>query len=104
VVDDEGRLRPVTTINELTARLEAVEEEHQQGPCVDAFHEGTAVVIPRIADSAHRWPDWSAKASELGVRSVLGIPLRVDDRTLGAMNIYAAGERDWQAHEVDVTR
>jgi GAF domain-containing protein len=104
VVDEEGSLRPVTTPNELTRELEAREEEHQQGPCVDAFHKGEEVVVPRLADHADKWPDWSEKASELGVHAVLGIPLSTNDQTLGAMNIYSLAERDWQPSDVRVAR
>src|SRR5690349_21625472 len=33
VVDEHGRLRPVTAVNELTRQLEQREEKNQQGPC-----------------------------------------------------------------------
>src|SRR5581483_1423416 len=89
VVDDGGRLRPVTAPNELTRTLESVEEEHQQGPCVDAFHSGEVVVVSRLAEDAHRWPEWSAAAAECDVQSVLGVPLRVHEQSLGALNIYS---------------
>lgn len=104
VVDDEGNLRPVTVPNELTRELEAREEEHQQGPCVDALRNLDEVVVPRLADHADKWPDWCEKASELGVRAVLGIPLTTNGQALGAMNIYSLRERDWQASEVRVAR
>lgn len=104
VVDEDGSLRPVTTPNELTRELEAREEEHQQGPCVDAFRKGEEVVVARLADQAEQWPDWSEKASELGVHAVLGIPLSTNNQSLGAMNIYSLAERDWQPSEVRVAR
>jgi len=104
VVDEEGSLRPVTVPNEMTRQLEAVEEQLQQGPCVDAFHNGDEVVVPRLRDQADKWPDWAAKADELGVQAVLGIPLLVSEQSLGAMNIYSLAERDWAPAEVRVAR
>jgi hypothetical protein len=38
-----------------------------------------------------RWPQWSAKALEHGVRAVLSYPFDVDALMLGALNLY--GER-----------
>lgn len=104
VVDEDGSLRPVTVPNEMTRRLEGVEEQFQQGPCVDAFRNGDEVVVSRLRDHADKWPDWSGKADELGVRAVLGIPLVVRGEPLGAMNVYSLQERDWRPAEVRVAR
>ena len=104
VVDDEGKLRPVTAINELTRVLEGTEEEHQQGPCVDAFREGNVVVVPRLAQEASRWPEWSEQAEKLGVRAALGVPLCVHDQSLGALNLYSLEERDWSEAEIRVAK
>ena len=95
VVDDQGRLRPVTAINELTAQLEAVEEANQQGPCVDSFQRNEVIRVPRLSERADEWPEWSAEAKRYGVEAVLGIPLRVEGASIGAMNIYAAEPRQW---------
>jgi hypothetical protein len=56
LVDDQGRLRPVTAVNELTAELERVQEAAQQGSCVDSFRDSKAVRVPRLADQASGFP------------------------------------------------
>lgn len=104
VIDEEGKLRPVTVINELTRKLEAVQEEHQKGPCVDAFREGRIVVVNELSDQAQAWPTWCSQAEQLGIRSVLGIPLMVNDDSLGAMNIYSQRLRHWRDVEVRAAR
>jgi len=104
VVDEEGKLRPVTAINELTRELEATEEANQEGPCVDAFHQGDVVVVPRLADQAEKWPAWSKQAAAFGVHAVLGVPLCVNDQPLGAMNLYGYDERQWSEQEIRVAR
>lgn len=104
VVDDQGRLRPVTAINELTAQLETVEEANQQGPCVDSFQRGEVVRVPRLSERADEWPEWSAEAKRHGVEAVLGIPLRVEGTPIGAMNIYAAEARQWRDADVRVAQ
>jgi GAF domain-containing protein len=103
VVDLEGRLRRVTSINELTDNLEAVEEEHQEGPCVDAFRRGEVVQVADLAGLG-RWPAWSTEAARLGVRAVAGIPLRTRDQSLGAMNLYSTEVRNWRQAEIRAAR
>lgn len=104
VVDEDDMLRPVTVPNELTRKLESVEEAHQQGPCIDAFRDGEVVVVNQLDDQAHQWPDWCKAASEMGVHAVLGVPLRVHERSLGAMNIYNLEAREWRDGEIRVAR
>jgi GAF domain-containing protein len=104
VVDKDGQLRPVTGVNRLTTEAEAVEEAHQEGPCVDAFHLGAEVVVPRLADEGHKWPNWTRKANELGIEAVLSVPLKSHERSLGAMNIYNGEPRDWRESDVRVAR
>src|SRR5207244_2727701 len=72
VVDDHGRLRPVTAINELTAQLENVEEAGQQGPCVDSFRRGEVIRVPRPADRADECPARSGDAKGYGDEAARG--------------------------------
>ncbi|MFY1576142.1 GAF and ANTAR domain-containing protein [Verrucosispora sp. WMMD703] len=37
-----------------------------------------------------RWPDWTPRARELGVRGVISAPVDIDDQVIGAVNLYAA--------------
>lgn len=100
LVDQDDRLRPVTGINELTSLLEATEEQFQEGPCVDAFKDGTVVAVPDLDEVEGSWPRWTVEAKARGVRAVLGVPLRVRDEALGAMNIYSTEAREWSDSDV----
>lgn len=104
VIDAEGKLRPVTGINELTTGLEAAEERLQEGPCVDAFYQGDVIVVANLDEDAHRWPRWAAEAKERRVGAVIGLPLRVREDSLGAMNIYSKQPRQWRPAEIRVAR
>lgn len=104
VVDDQGRLRRVTAVNELSAQLETVEEDDQDGPCVDAFRENRVVAVADLAEQGAAWPRWSEQADRLGIKAVLGVPLSAHDRVLGAMNVYSGEPREWRDAEVRVAR
>jgi GAF domain-containing protein len=58
------------------------------GPCLQAIREGHPIVVSSMDDES-RWPDYTPKAREAGVRSSLSYPLTVRGRTIGALNIYA---------------
>lgn len=104
VVDEHGQLRPVTGINELTLTLESVEEQFQEGPCVDAFKQGDVIAVEEIERDLDRWPKWASEAMRHSVHAVLGIPLRVRDESIGAMNIYNSEPRKWREMDIRVAR
>ena len=58
---------------------------------VTALRERTAILI-RDTDTDGRWPEWAAKVSALGVRSVLDVPLATGDatrQTVGVLGLYS---------------
>lgn len=58
------------------------------GPCLDAFREGTVMVIEdtRLDD---RWPEFGRAAAAHGILSTLSVPLVAWGRGIGALNLYA---------------
>src|SRR5215203_4572285 len=54
----DGRQRFVTAAVEAIATLERVQENWQQGPCIDAVATASPVAVPDIAgrDISQRWP------------------------------------------------
>ena len=58
------------------------------GPCLQAMREG---VVVRVADMARetRWGPYPALATQVGVRSSLSLPLVVENRSRGALNLYS---------------
>ncbi|RIV41366.1 GAF and ANTAR domain-containing protein [Micromonospora radicis] len=61
-------------------------------PAMDAIRRREMVGAADLAAEA-RWPDWTPRARELGVRGVISAPVDVDDQVVGAVNLYA-GESD----------
>jgi GAF domain-containing protein len=92
---DNGSIRFVTAIDELTTTIERLQENNQEGPCVDAHHSGKAIVVGDLRQNPERWPKLGPMALELGVVSVVGIPMHLNGTRLGALNIYDTSPRDW---------
>ncbi|GAA2482190.1 GAF and ANTAR domain-containing protein [Terrabacter carboxydivorans] len=72
----------------LPERVDAVQTETGQGPCLDAAYEHETVRVPDMA-SEERWPKFAARASALGAASMLSIQLWVENDNLGALNLYS---------------
>lgn len=99
-----GRLRCVAAIDEPTAAIERVQEESQEGPCVDAYTGGEAVLVADLREHLSRWPIFAARASELGILAAAGIPMHWNGTRLGALSVYATARREWSEDEVELAQ
>lgn len=73
---------------ELPRVVDALQEEVQQGPCLDAVYEQETVRVPDMA-SETRWPKFAARAHEAGAAGMLSIQLYVEGDNLGALNLFS---------------
>jgi GAF domain-containing protein len=94
------RIRFVTAVNEAAVRAEEVQEQSQDGPCTEAFRTGKVVAVSDLRDVVGRWETFCVGALEAGFVAVAGIPMAVDSRTLGAVNLYSAHPRSWSDEDV----
>jgi GAF domain-containing protein len=101
---EEGKLRFVTAVGEALDELERSQEEEQTGPCRDAFESGRVVRVTDVRLEYDRWPEFSATAARLGVAGVAGIPMRLADKIIGAVNLYSPQPREWSDQDVAVAR
>jgi hypothetical protein len=73
---------------------QADERQYQldDGPCLEAMREN---VVVRVEDMVgeRRWNGYPALAAQVGVRSSLSLPLVVDGRSRGALNLYSTRPR-----------
>ena len=99
---DDGRLRFVTAVSEASGDLERNQEQQQAGPCRDAYDTGDVVRVTGVREESTRWPEFSAAATHLSVAGVAGIPMRLADQIIGALNLYASRPRVWSDEEIAV--
>lgn len=90
VVFGRRRVRSEAPTSDLPRLVDAVQEEVQQGPCLDAAYQQQTVRVTDM-DTEQRWPLFAARAAELGAGSMLSLQLYVEgDNNLGALNLYAS--------------
>ncbi|HKC77945.1 MAG TPA: GAF and ANTAR domain-containing protein, partial [Gaiellaceae bacterium] len=88
VLRGKRRLETPESSSGEAAACDQLQHELMQGPCLDTFDTNAVVRADDLAID-ERWPEFAAKASELGVRSVLAVPLMTPKGILGALNLYA---------------
>jgi transcriptional regulator with GAF, ATPase, and Fis domain len=91
LADREGRLRVAASSTEKVRLLELFELQSDEGPCLECFASGTPVSDDDLEqDPLRRWPLFSQEALSSGFRSVVALPLRLRDDTIGALNLFRA--------------
>ena len=82
--------RPVTVAcsDRVAARVDEVQYELDDGPCLHAMRDGHMVRIEDTAEKA-RWPEFEAQAASHGIRACLALPLNADGKPVGALNLYS---------------
>ncbi|NKQ53582.1 GAF and ANTAR domain-containing protein [Amycolatopsis sp. K13G38] len=83
-----GVMHSIAPTSDIVAKLDSLQHELGEGPCVDAVFEQPVYRVPDIA-SETRWPKFASAAVDLGVSSLLGIRLFTTSTTLGALNLYS---------------
>ncbi len=89
VVERRRRVRTQAGTAELVFQVDRAQYETGEGPCLDAVYEQQIVSLPDMS-SEDRWPQFTRRAAELGVGSMLSFQLFVQQDNLGALNLYSA--------------
>ncbi|WP_246199606.1 GAF and ANTAR domain-containing protein [Arthrobacter zhaoguopingii] len=74
--------------DDLPERVDALQAETGQGPCLSAVFEHRTVGVPDMA-TEDRWPRFAPGAAALGAASMLAFQLFVEGDNLGALNLYS---------------
>ncbi|MUN64638.1 ANTAR domain-containing protein [Kocuria sediminis] len=85
----------------LPATVDRLQEEHREGPCLDAAYAEKVVRVPDFGDE-RRWPSFAPAALGAGARSMLCFQLYTSGEELGALNIYGTGPEVFTAESEEV--
>lgn len=89
VVTDRRQVDSQVPSGDLPRRVDRLQSETGQGPCLDAVFEQQTVRINDLS-RAERWPEFAPRAVEAGARAMLSFQLYVDGDSLGALNLYSS--------------
>src|SRR5215217_5195644 len=84
----DGQVETTAMTDEVVLKLDRLQYELGEGPCLHAMDTGHTVTVQR-ARHEQRWPKFIPEAVKLGLRSQLGVRLNVGEHTIGALNLYS---------------
>jgi GAF domain-containing protein len=103
LLDAGGRRITSAATDDLVRRLDALQYELDEGPCLSAWRERQ--VLRSGTDGVRgRWPEWSRRAQQMGLRAYLSAPLISRDDAIGAMKVYSTADDAFEARDADVLR
>jgi GAF domain-containing protein len=97
VIAPDEALHHIAHTDEPSRVLEEAQEKLGDGPCVAAYAADATVTVTdlRVDD---RWPEL-APVADLGVRSVLGVPVRMVGSPIGTLNVFRDRPHEWDGTE-----
>ncbi|GAA0984495.1 Anaerobic nitric oxide reductase transcription regulator NorR [Nocardioides aquaticus] len=96
-----GVITSPATSDPVVQRVDELQYEFDQGPCLDAIRQHEWV---HSADLAHdpRWPVWGPRTvEETGIRSMMAFRLFAHHDVVGALNLYSTEPGSFDEHDRD---
>ena len=88
LADEDGVLQHMVSTSEATELVERFQVQHGQGPCVDCYRVGEAVIADDLSQAPERWPAFLPLAIDTGFSAAHAFPLRLRGRILGTLNLF----------------
>ena len=86
--DLKGNLAVVASSSEESRLLEVCQLQSDEGPCLDCVRSGESVISVDLELDRSRWPTFAQVALRAGFRSVVAVPMRLRDQTVGGLNMF----------------
>lgn len=84
----------------VVSRIHQAQHDTGEGPAMTSLHQGRTVRVDDLAADP-RWPRFTARAANLGVRSILAVHVSARRRDLGVLTLYSP---DLHAFDDDTAR
>lgn len=93
LMDSDTEHHFVAASDDVILGVEALQMDLQEGPCLEAYRTGRHVAVRDLTQDT-TFLHFSPAASDAGLGAVYSFPLRLDDRQLGALELYAKSALD----------
>ena len=84
----DGQVSTWASTHAAADRVDQHQYETDEGPCLNAIRSGEANFVDSLS-SEDRWPAFTPQALAEGMVAVYSLPLKVDEATVGALNLYS---------------
>jgi GAF domain-containing protein len=103
LADASGTLQVMAASSETMNVLELFQIQNEEGPCLDAFRTGEAVMHDDLR-SANPWPGFAKSALDAGFFSVHAFPMVVRSNVVGTMNLFMSTPGPLAKDDVEVAQ
>ena len=94
VMHRNGSVETMAATGDLVLRLDEIQYDLGEGPCVDTLRDADIVTAPHLRHD-QRWPRYVPRALDQGLKSQMAVKLYLDDEgTLGGLNLYSTQSED----------
>lgn len=100
----DGELRVVASSSEQMRMLELFELQSQEGPCLDCFRSGRAVINQQLTEADNRWSRFAPEARAAGFGTVHSFPMRLRGAVIGALNLFHNEPGHMRQADVDASQ
>lgn len=87
----EGRSATAAVTDHVALEVDLVQYRSGEGPCLDAVDGSGQIIRIDLLDNLSEYRRFAPGALEIGVNSVLSIPLYDGERLIGSLNLYSEG-------------
>jgi len=87
LIEPNAKPRYIAGSDESAMRFEQLQTEMCEGPCLEAYRTGTAILVPDLR-CEDRFVNFRPRALAAGLAAVFTFPLREGDKQLGALDLY----------------
>ena len=87
LADAQGNLVIMATSSEQVRSIAALQLETRTGPSIEAADAGVVVAYADLSSDHPRWPVFEPAARAAGFGSVVVVPLRLRDQTIGSLSL-----------------
>jgi GAF domain-containing protein len=88
LIVSRGQLEIAAVTDPVVAEIYQLQVGSGKGPLTESMRDHSIVLVQDTATD-DRWPEWTGRVLELGVRSVLDVPLTTGTGTVGVLGLYS---------------
>jgi transcriptional regulator with GAF, ATPase, and Fis domain len=106
LADPGGRLQLIAASDEHARLLELFALQHEEGPCVESHRDGVARLNVDLSSpvDTDSFPRFAEQARRSGFTVTHALPMRLRERSVGALNLFQARRQDLASADARVAQ